>query len=140
MNKLAYEFLNSARVLHWQYLRLKAKHDELETCLLPAGIRYDKDKVQTSPDDAMSKICAEIHELELEMARVQRKKFVQIEKIERTVNALASDEQRTALTMRYINRIAVVDIAEAMGYAEPTIYKLMNQGGEIIAKSIRNIK
>ena len=63
MNKQAYEFLNSARVLHWQWLRLKAKHDELQSCLLPAAIRYDKDKVQTSPEDAMSKIMAEIDAL-----------------------------------------------------------------------------
>lgn len=135
MNKLAYEFLNSARVLHWQYLRLKAKHDELETCLLPAAIRYDKDKVQTSPDDQMSKICAEIHELELEMAKVQRKKFIQIEKIEKAVNALA-DEERTALTMRYINRVSVSAIAEAMGYSEQRIYQFMDKGGAQIAKRL----
>ena len=140
MNKQAYQFLNSARILHWEWLRLKAKHDELETCLLPAAIRYDKDKVQISPEDSMSKIISEINELELEMARIQKKKSQQIEKIYKEISRLSSDEQRTALTMRYINRISVTDIAEAMGYAEPTIYKLMNQGGEIIAKSIRNIK
>lgn len=140
MNKQAYEFLNSARVLHWQWLRLKAKHDELESCLLPAAIRYDKDKVQTSPDDQMSKIIAEINDLEVEMAKIQMRKSKQIERIDKAINALASDEERTALTMRYINRIPVSDIALAMGYAEPTIYKFMNQGGEQIAKSIRNIK
>ena len=140
MNKQAYEFLNSARVLHWQWLRLKAKHDELESCLLPAAIRYDKDKVQTSPEDPMCKIVAEISELEQEMVKVQHRKFVQIEKIGRALNALESDEERTALTMRYINRIPVPAIAEAMGYAESTIYKFMNQGGEQITKSIRNIK
>ena len=140
MNKQAYDFLNSARVLHWQWLRLKAKHDELESCLLPAAIRYDKDKVQTSPEDPMAKIMSEISELEKEMVKVQHRKFVQIEKIGRALNALDSDEDRTALTMRYINRIPVTAIAEAMGYAEPTIYKFMNQGGEHIVKSIRNIK
>lgn len=140
MNKQAYQFLNSARILHWEWLRLKAKHDELETCLLPGAIRYDRDKIQTSPEDSMSKIISEINELELEMARIQKKKSQQIEKIYKEISRLSSDEQRTALTMRYINRIAVTDIAEAMGYAEPTIYKLMNQGGEVIAKSIRNIK
>lgn len=140
MNKQAYQFLNSARILHWEWLRLKAKHDELETCLLPAAIRYDKDKVQISPEDSMSKIISEINDLEVEMAKIQKRKSEQIEKIYKEISRLASDEQRTALTMRYINRISVTDIAEAMGYAEPTIYKLMNQGGEIIAKSIRNIK
>ena len=140
MNKQAYEFLNSARVLHWHWLRLKAKRDELESCLLPAAIRYDKDKVQTSPDDQMSKIMAEIDELQKEMVKVQLRKSKQIELIDKAISSLASDEERTALTMRYINRIPVSDIALAMGYAEPTIYKFMNQGGEQIAKSIRNIK
>ena len=135
MNRLAYEFLNSARVLHWQLLRLKSKHDELETCLLPAAIRYDKDKVQTSPDDQMSKICAEIHELELEMARVQRRKYTQIEKIERAINDLP-DEERTALTMRYINRKSVTEIAEKMGYSEQRIYQFMDKGGAQIAKRL----
>lgn len=140
MNRQAYEFLNSARVLHWQWLRLKAKHDELESCLLPAAIRYDKDKVQASPEDPMCKIVTEVMELEKEMKRIQLSKARQIAKIDQAISSLESDEQRTALTMRYVNRIPVTDIAEAMGYAEPTIYKLMNQGGEVIAKSIRNIK
>lgn len=140
MNKQAYDFLNSARVLHWQWLRLKSKHDELESCLLPAAIRYDKDKVQTSPDDTISRIIAEINALELEMNKIQMLKSKQIEKIDKSVNALESDEIRTALTMRFMNRKPVSEIAEAMGYAESTIYKFMNQGGEQIAKSIRNIK
>lgn len=140
MNKQAYIFLNSARVLHWEYLRLKAKHDELESCLLPAAIRYDRDKVQSSPEDPMCRIVSEIAELEKKMKHVLSLKSKQIEKIDKEISYLASDEQRTALTMRYINRIPVSQIAEEMGYAEPTIYKLMDQGGEIIAKSIRNIK
>ena len=140
MNRQAYIFLNSARVLHWEWLRLKAKHDELESCLLPAAIRYDKDKVQSSPEDPMSKVVAEIMELEKDMKIIQLRKSQRIAEIDKEISLLASDEQRTALTMRYINRIPVTEIAEAMGYAEPTIYKLMNQGGEVIAKSIRNIK
>lgn len=140
MNKQAYDFLNSARVLHWQWLRLKAKHDELESCLLPAAIRYDKDKVQTSPDDQISRIIAEINGLELEMAKVQLRKSQQIELIDKAINSLTSNEERTALTMRYINRIPVSDIAQSMGYAEPTIYKFMNQGGEHIIKCIKNKK
>ena len=140
MNKQAYDFLNSARVLHLQWLRLKAKHDALEGCLLPAAIRYDRDKVQTSPDDTMSKIVAEINDLEVRMRIVQMAKARRIDEIDQAINAIDSEEQRTALAMRYIDRISVPKIAEDMGYAEPTIYKFMNQGGEQIAKSIRNIK
>lgn len=139
MNKEAYNFLNSARVLHWQWLRLKAKHDELESCLLPAAIRYDKDKVMTSPEDQMSKIVAEVNELEKEMNELQVKKSKQIELIYNAINSLESAEERTTLTMRYINRVPVAIIAEAMGYSEQRIYQFMNQGGNQIAKEIKRL-
>lgn len=138
MNRQAYIFLNSARVLHWEWLRLKAKHDELESCLLPAAIRYDKDKVQSSPEDAMSKIVAEVAELEKEMNKVQQRKAKQIAKIDKAISALSSDEERTALTMRYINRIPVIDIAEAMGYSVKRVYQFMDRGGAQIAKSLKD--
>lgn len=139
MDKEVYSFLNSARVLHWRWLRLKAKHDELELGLLPAAIRYDKDKVQTSPEDAISKIVAEINELEKEMALTQLAKRQQIEEIDKAISKLESEEQKTVLVLRYINRVPVTKIAELMGYAEPTIYKFMNQGADQIKKSIKNI-
>lgn len=138
MNRQAYVFLNSARVLHWEWLCLKAKHDELESCLLPAAIRYDKDKVQTSPEDAMSKIVAEVTELEKEMNRVLQRKAKQIAKIDKAINTLTSYEERTALTMRYINRIPVTDIAEAMGYSIKRIYQFMDRGGAQIAKGLKD--
>ena len=135
MNRQAYEFLNSVRVLHLQWLRLKAKHDALESCLLPAAIRYDKDKVQTSPDDTMSKVISEIADLEKEMSRVLKCKARQVERIDKALKSLESEEERTALTMRYINRVSVSEIAEAMGYSEQRIYQFMNQGGAQIAKA-----
>ena len=140
MNKQAYNYLNSVRVLHWQWLRLKAKHDELETCLLPAAIRYDKDKVQSSPDDAISKIVVEIADLEHKMAEIQYAKSVRIEEIAKKINTLESDEERTALTMRYINRVPVSEIADAMGYSIKRIYQVMDQGGAQISKIIKPTK
>lgn len=138
MNKQTYNYLNSVRVLHWRWLRLKARHDELESCLLPAAIRYDKDKVQTSPDDTISKIVAEISVLETQMNEVLLAKAKRIDEIDNAIRKLESDEERTALTMRFINRISVREIASSMGYAEPTIYKFMDQGADHI-KNIKNI-
>ena len=138
MNRQAYEFLNSVRVLHWRYLRLKAKHDELESCLLPAAIRYDKDKVQSSPEDQMSKIVAEINDLETEMDEVRMLKSKQIDRIDKAISSLASDEERTALAMRYINRISVSNIADAMGYSEKRIYQFIDQGGKRISDGLKD--
>lgn len=138
MNKQTYNYLNSVRVLHWRWLRLKARHDELESCLLPAAIRYDKDKVQTSPDDTISKIVAEISELETQMNAVLLAKAERIDEINNIIHSLESDEERTALTMRYINRVPVADIAEAMGYSIKRIYQFMDQGGTEISKKLKD--
>ena len=138
MNKQTYNYLNSVRVLHWRWLRLKARHDELESCLLPAAIRYDKDKVQTSPDDTISKIVAEISELETQMNEVLLAKAKRINEITNIIHSLESDEERTALTMRYINRVPVADIAEAMGYSVKRIYQFMDQGGAEISKTLKD--
>jgi len=138
VNKQTYNYLNSVRVLHWRWLRLKARHDELESCLLPAAIRYDKDKVQTSPDDTISKIVAEISELESQMNAVLLAKAERIDEINNIIHSLESDEERTALTMRYINRVPVADIAEAMGYSIKRIYQFMDQGGAEISKKLKD--
>ncbi len=138
MNRQAYIFLNSVRVLHLEWLRLKAKHDELESCLLPAAIRYDKDKVQTSPSDPMSKIVSEVMELESEMKRVQYNKSKQIAKIDKAISSLESAEERTALSMRYINRVPVAKIAKDMGYSEKRVYQFMDSGGAQIAKGLKD--
>lgn len=138
MNKKAFVFLNSVRVLHLEWLRLKAKHDELESCLLPAAIRYDKDKVQTSPSDPMSKIVSEVMELESEMKRVQYNKSRQIAKIDKAISSLESAEERTALSMRYINRVPVAKIAKDMGYSEKRVYQFMDSGGAQIAKGLKD--
>lgn len=138
MNRQAYIFLNSVRVLHLEWLRLKAKHDELESCLLPAAIRYDKDKVQTSPSDPMSKIVSEVMELESEMKRVQYNKSRQIAKIDKAISSLESAEERTALSMRYINRVPVAKIAKDMGYSEKRVYQFMDSGGAQIAKGLKD--
>lgn len=137
MNNQTYNYLNSVRVLHWRWLRLKARKDELESCLLPAAIRYDKDKVQSSPEDPMSKICAEISELETLMNNVLITKAKRIDELTEMIHSLESDEERTALTMRYINRVPVTDIAEAMGYSTRRIYQFMEQGGAKISKALK---
>ena len=126
---LDYEYTKAKYVeLQERFAKVLLEKERLFTRTLPSAIRYDKDKVQTSPDDQMSKIVAEINALETEMAEVQLLKTQQIEKIELAVNSLESDEERTALTMRYINRRPIAEIADDMGYSEPTIYRFMRQG------------
>lgn len=140
MNKQAYVFLNSSRVLQWQWLRLKARHDELKSCLLPAAIRYDKEKVQTMPEDKFTEIMASIMDLEKQMNELQIERVERIKLITDTILEIPNEEAKTALTMRFISRTPVSEIAKEMGYAEPSIYKFLNQGADWIAQNKNYIK
>ena len=75
---------------------------ELETELLPQAIRYDHDKVQVSPDEKFSKICAKIVDYEDELGRsiamlVGRKLYA-----EQLIKKLDNEKEREVLRLYYL--------------------------------------
>ena len=123
MKSEVYNFLNSIRVFDFQLLRLQSQKRALETCLLPSGIRYDKDKVMSSPEDQLSKICAEINEIEVKMADIAYKKAKRIVDVEKVINKLSEEEYKTVLTLCYIDHMAIGEIADRLGYSSDWVYK-----------------
>lgn len=63
------DFFKNIRHEQAEIQELKNLIQEKELELLPRGIRYDSDKVQVSPDDITSRICAAITDLEMELGR-----------------------------------------------------------------------
>lgn len=74
-----------------------------ELGLLPSGIAYDKDKVQTSPEDTMSKVIAKAldmqKELELSISVLQQK---QIE-AEKAIQKLDDSDEREVMRYYYMD-------------------------------------
>ena len=63
------DFFKNIRHEQAEIQELKNLIQEKELELLPRGIRYDSEKVQVSPDDITSRICAAITDLEMELGR-----------------------------------------------------------------------
>lgn len=82
---------------------LKQMIKTAELGLLPSGIRYDKDKVQTSPDDTMSKVIAKAldmqKELELSISTLQQR---QIE-AEQAIQKLSDSDEREVMRYYYMD-------------------------------------
>ena len=57
------KFLNSIRDKREEVNLLKGKRNELYYSLMPSGIRYDLDKVQTSPEDRMPVVAGDLDEI-----------------------------------------------------------------------------
>ena len=100
------------------------------------GITYDKDKVQTSPEDPMSKICAEISEIDNEIYCISICKADKIRELSNTIHNLERPEERTVLTLYFIEHIKIKEIAKRMNYTENGIYGIRRKACNNIVKYI----
>ncbi len=117
--------------------RKQLRREELKSCLLPGAIRYDLDKVQTSPKDKLTEIIAKVDELDRQIEELMQEKAMLIIKIGEAIERLEDDNEKTVLTEFYIGRIPMRDVAPAIGYSPRRAYQFRERGvihlGEVLA-------
>lgn len=101
MSKGLYSILNKPREIKYRLCYISSQIRNLEECLLPSGIRYDKDNVQTSPSDKLPEIAAEIVDLEDEHKRLEKDILKAGDRIKEMCNSL-TDIESTVIMMKFI--------------------------------------
>lgn len=100
--KEAKDFFRSIRTEQLEIRHLKDLVREAESELLPQAIRYDKTKVQISPDESMSRVCAKIayyeHELGESIALLFEKKIL----AEQLIRKLDDEREREVIRWYYL--------------------------------------
>lgn len=118
--------------------RLCIKREIKEYSLMPSGVRYDKPRVTSSPvDDQMSSKIAEIDEIDRELLRLKRDFKKQTERICKLCDGLPNPYEQTVLTMFYVGNKKMETIADTIGYALSTTYKIKRQGEEALESLIK---
>lgn len=92
-----------------------------ETMLLPKAIVYDKDKVQVSPEDKFSEICARISDMQEELGESIVKLKAKQMTAERMIRNLSDPDEREVMRWYYMtlydNRpLTWQDVAIRMNY------------------------
>lgn len=107
---------------------LKSQRDELDALRYKASgagaIRYDKDHVQTSPQDFLSMAMDDIIRIEKE---IEERELISEEmkgEAYATVRMIKQADQRIVLEWYYLNGLSMVDTANRMNIAERTAYYL----------------
>jgi hypothetical protein len=94
---------------------------ELRGMLLPAGIRYDKDKVQTSPEEKMSGIVADLIRIEETQSVLVDRLSNDILLAEQLIGAMPTPEYRELIRFRFIygglKPLTWEQVAEKMEYS-----------------------
>ena len=128
-----HEYMRQVRQIELRIRRLTLQIEELESCLLPQGIRYDRDKVQTSPEDTLSRITGKIMELEKERTQLSRERALLLLEIQDALDQLESEPERIVLEAYYLSRMSMREISDMIGYSIRQAYRLRTAGLQKLA-------
>ena len=125
-----YDFLMQIRRKEIIIRRKEMQRDELRACLLPGAVRYDRDKVQSTPTDKMSDVMARVDELDREIERLKLEKAQAIIEISDVIEKLDNDKEKAVLTAFYIKAVSMEAVAGIVCYSVRHTYLLRKQGVE----------
>lgn len=119
-------FLYRVKREFWEIQVKEMQLAQIRATLLPSGIRYDIDKVQTSPTDPMSRIMARIDEMSRDVEKDLARLRADRRKAQDMINQLENPLERTVLNAYFltpgINRMEAV--AEIMSYSVRQVYRI----------------
>lgn len=110
----AYAYLGQIRGITRRIEKVDERLSEMRYSLLPSAIRYDKDRVQSSPKDALLETMAKIDDLE-------RRRAVLVDVKDRLIAAdmeqilkIPMSKERTFLLRYYIHCQSINEVADAL--------------------------
>lgn len=128
-----HEYMMQVRRIELRIRRISLQIEELESSLLPQGIRYDKDKVQTSPEDTLSKIAGKILELEKQRTQLVRERALLLMEIQDVLDQLENEQEQIVLEAYYLSRMPMRDIADMINYSIRSVYTFRKRGLQKLA-------
>ena len=132
-----YKYLESVRRIESEIRKQQLKHDALQSCLLPKAITYDKDAVQTSPEDKMSEIAAEVMDIEKTLRVLADAKYQAINDVTKNIAKLDSEDEQIVLLGYYIARRSIPNIAnEIIHYSERQTYRIKRRAVRNLANKL----
>ena len=99
---------------------------QAELSLLPSAIRYDTDRVQSTPEDPMLLMAIKIERYETQLRKRQAKLYDKRQKAERIISRLKDSKQRQILTLYFLDprRLTMQQVADTVSYSVQHTYRI----------------
>ena len=114
-------FLKGIRAERMEISRLTEAREQLVDTLFPPAIRYDRDRVQTSPTDKMITVAAELDEIDRDIEQRIVKLSEDVRLAYQIVGQLKTPECREVIMLRYLmgkrRPLTWREIAQEMSYS-----------------------
>ena len=129
-------FLKGIRKKRRELRIIQDRIGQLRMSLYPSGIRYDIDRVQTSPTDRMVEVAAQLDEIERKEREHVRQILSDNDKAETLVSLMPTSEYRQLIYLRYLasdESSSWESVANAMHYSSDHVRGRMH--GAAIAEA-----
>lgn len=122
MTEAVYRLLTKPRKIRGQIKKAEAEMEGLKLSMLPGAIRYDKDKVQTSPEDPMAEYAARLDELKFKIEKLQTEYLEAQDKVMAVANELTSPCD-VIVTLRFVSDWDFGSIAREINMSERQMFR-----------------
>ena len=131
----ASSYLSSIRNIEKRLNNKRLELDALRYKASGAGaIRYDKDRVQTTPEDFIVKAMNDIIRIEKQIEKEEREAEKKKGRAYSIVRKMDQPEHRIIIEWYYFNGLSMIDAATRMNIAERTAYYLRDDALEGFGK------
>lgn len=131
------DLISRVRSIDRKIWRLTIRRDELQSCLLPGAVRYDVDKVQSSPKDKLADIAAAVVDIDRTISELQRAKADAILQLSERIEKLDDEREKVILTAYFIGRKSMSEISDKLGYSVKHVYRLRKMGLQKVANNAK---
>ena len=126
-------YLGRVRNLTRKELKLRRHIEELRYSLLPSGIRYDKDKVQTSPEDSTLNTFAQLDEIEGELRQIVVKLYSARVAITNKALILPPKERQVILRY-YVDCWTIARVSDELKVTDRHVFRLRENAVSMLCK------
>lgn len=131
----AKEYLRRPNRILGDIIIQREKAETLRENVLPKGVSFDKEKVQSVAGDKMANYAARLEEIEGKLEELTEEYYQAINDIERVIYLVDNEDAREVLAKRYIARKPWIKIETEMEYMSiATVYRAHKTGLRAVTK------
>lgn len=136
------QFLYSVRDEQKEIEELTDRIYEMRMSLLPSGIRYDTDKVQTSPEDKLSECEAKIADYSMLLGQKKEALIQRRQQAQGMIDLLEDSRERQVLDIYFLSvkRLSMEDVSAMIGYSRKQTFRIYKSALQNLIMTLNDTK
>lgn len=136
MTNELYQVLNEPSIIKHQIRLIDIQINDTRLMMLPSAIRYDRDKVMSSPSDSMIQFAEKLDELEQKKRNLEKEYLIKRDELVSLVDRLNNKEMKDIMYARYIEDIGLYKMERRVNMSKSKIYQVYSKAIKLLEKQI----